>query len=122
MGSRPLKINKNFGKPVFNITGYKLAEYNGSQYLVENIFHNNEVRIKADRIGEFDMTGPIIRQLKSKTWNECIVPQCIAEYLLNYDPTCFRSVEELSIIEDDYFEQKEKTIPKELSFNLWELE
>lgn len=102
MASVPLKINRFFGKEDFNLTEYKLASYDGAEYLVYNEWKSNEVRMKVEDIQDKDMTASIIRQLKSQQWKECFSPQCIIEYLLDFDPTCFRNVEKLHMLEDDY--------------------
>lgn len=101
MASRALKINKNFGKIIFSFLPYRLATFEGSEYLVSNVYSSSEVRVFKEKIAELDMTASVIRNLKSGTWSECIAPKCIAEYLLEYDPTCFRNVAELILLDDE---------------------
>lgn len=96
MTSRALKINKNFGKTIFSFLSYRLATFEGSDYLVSNVYSTSEVRVFREKVAELDMIASVIRNLKSGTWSECI-----AEYLLEYDPTCFRNVEELILLDDE---------------------
>ena len=42
-----------------------------------------------------DRTSNVIRQLKSNDWEECFISDDVTEYLLEYDPTCFRRVENI---------------------------
>ena len=101
MASRALKINKNFGKTTFSFLSYRLATFKDSEYLVSNVYSTSEVMVSKYKVAELDMTASVIRNLKSGTWKECIAPKCIAEYLLKYDPTCFRNVEELILLDDE---------------------
>ena len=106
MGSRRLNINKYFGHddPELNLTEYLLADYKGGAYLVYNRWGKNpgEIRIDPLKVGDEDRTADLIRSMKMYKYKKCYVPQCIAEYLLEYDPTCFRNVENLIMLDDDY--------------------
>ena len=104
MGSKTLRINKNFGQNHFDLREYRLGSYHGFDFLVSKECSANGEKVVDNSDGKLakeNRTADVIRQLKSNDWTVCFAPECIMNYLLNIDPTCFRRVNEMILFDDD---------------------
>lgn len=79
-----IHINKNFGQTSIDLREYRLVSLGMIDILVSKEISPNEETVRVD-YSNLDpgkvKTLAVIRQLKSKDWNTCWVPECIFEFL-----------------------------------------
>lgn len=100
-----IHINKNFGQTDIDLTDYRLVSLGMIDILVsKELSPNGEiVRVDYDKINprKVNKTLAVIRQLKSKDWNTCWVPECIFEFLAKIEPTAFVRVKQIMLYDDE---------------------
>lgn len=100
-----IHINKNFGQTDIDLTDYRLVSLGVIDILVsKELSPNGETaRVDYDKIipRKVNKTFAVIRQLKSKDWNTCWVPECIFEFLAKIEPTAFVRVKQIMLYDDE---------------------
>lgn len=100
-----IHINKNFGQTNIDLRDYRLVSIGIIDILVsKEISPNGEtVRVDYDKLDarKVNKTLAVIRQLRSKDWNICLVPECIFEFLSKIEPAAFVRVKEMMLYDDE---------------------
>lgn len=99
-----IHINKNFGQSNIDLRNYRLVSFGVIDILVSKEVSPNGEIVKVDYSKldprKVNKTLAVIRQLKSKEWDICWVPECIFELLAKIEPTAFVRVKQIMLYDD----------------------